>query len=254
MEPACFTHKRTYFNSTLRNFLLGNICSSIFNAASDLRIQVYLFVATFIYHNSYTVTEGVVSINTHCIHYEYPHCTKSARGRKKNSVLIDRNKVLTLHRSACEVVYEETMDKPNLPVRPINPVRLGVLGRNSGGFFCSVGVQGEWGGVVKEAESVKCLVETQSPSLATDPCLLSEGQSWASQLSFSPPPSKKRVCGGMEGSSPIPSNLALCHSCKLGPDICSSLPPFFYTSLFHLFPIQVKPPSDDGVLSQHTIF
>ena len=53
-------------------------------------------------------------------------------------------------------------------------------------------MQGEQGGVVREAESVKCLVETQSPSLATDPCLLSEEQSWASQLPFSSPP-KKRV-------------------------------------------------------------
>lgn len=52
-------------------------------------------------------------------------------------------------------------------------------------------MQGEQGGVVREAESVKCLVETQSPSLATDPCLLSEEQSWASQLPFSSPPKKE---------------------------------------------------------------
>lgn len=82
-------------------------------------------------------------------------------------------------------------------MRPINPIRLGISGRSSSSFFCDVGVQGEWGGVVREAESVKCLVETQSPSLATDPCLLSEGQSWASQLSFSSP--KKRAGRGGGG-------------------------------------------------------
>lgn len=63
--------------------------------------------------------------------------------------------------------------------------------------------RGEQGGVVREAESVKYLVEAQSPSLATDPCLLSEGQSWASQLPFSPPPKKKQG-EGVEGRSPHP--------------------------------------------------
>lgn len=99
------------------------------------------------------------------------------------------------------------------------------------------GVQAARGGVIREAESVKCLVETQSPSLATDLCPLSEGQSWASQLPFSFPKKERGV--GVEGSSPNPCNLALCHSCKLGPDICKSLPPFFYTSLFHLFSLDL---------------
>lgn len=97
-----------------------------------------------------------------------------------------------------------------LPVRPINSIGLGISGKSSSSFYCGVGVQGERGGVVREAESVKCLVETKSPSLATDPCLLSEGQSWASQLSFSSP-KKKSGARGVEGSSPIPCNLALCH-------------------------------------------
>lgn len=64
-------------------------------------------------------------------------------------------------------------------------------------------MQGEQGGVVREAESVKCLVETQSPSLATDPCLLSEEQSWASQLPFSSP--KKSGVRGWRVAAPSPA-------------------------------------------------
>lgn len=98
---------------------------------------------------------------------------------------------------------------------------------------------------------MKCLVETQSPSLATDPCLLSEEQSWASQPPFRLP--KKGAererereggvswCGvrwlgggGVLGCCPIPCNLALCHSCKLGPDICNSLSPFFPAHLYSI--------------------
>lgn len=96
---------------------------------------------------------------------------------------------------------------------------------------------------------MKCLVETQSPSLATDPCLLSEEQSWASQPPFRLP--KKggeregvgwgvswcgvRWLGGrVLGCCPIPCNLALCHSCKLGPDICNSLSPFFPAHLYSI--------------------
>lgn len=116
--------------------------------------------------------------------------------------------------------------------------------------------RGEQGGVVREAESVKYLVEAQSPSLATDPCLLSEGQSWASQLPFSPPPLKKSRVRGWRVDPPIPCNLALCHSCKLGLDICNSLPPFFYTSLFHLFSSDLfsssKPHLDGRASSQLT--
>lgn len=54
------------------------------------------------------------------------------------------------------------------------------------------------GGVVREAQSVKCLVETQSPSLATDPRLLSEEQSWASRPPFRLP--KERGWGEREGN------------------------------------------------------
>lgn len=118
-------------------------------------------------------------------------------------------------------------------------------------FCSSVGVQGERGGVIREAESVKCLVETQSPSLATDLCLLSEGQSWASQLPFSSP--KKSGVRWVEGSSPIPCNLALCHSCKLGPDICKSLPPFLYTSLFHLFSLDLFPSSNKAPFRRRSL-
>lgn len=60
---------------------------------------------------------------------------------------------------------------------------------------------------------------------------------WGAVMGITTPfwfPQKERG-EGVEGSSPIPCNLALCHSCKLGPDICNSLPPFFYTSLFHFF-------------------
>lgn len=86
----------------------------------------------------------------------------------------------TAHWQVCKFVAQETRSELRLPARPISPIRFGFSGKYSG----SVGARGEQGGVVREAESVKCLVETQSPSLATDPCLLSEEQSWASQLPF----------------------------------------------------------------------
>lgn len=68
-----------------------------------------------------------------------------------------------------------------LPERPITPHSSWTVRADQA---VVLKCRGKQGGVVREAKSVKCLVETQSPSLATDPCLLSEEQSWASQLLF----------------------------------------------------------------------
>lgn len=109
VETGCFTNDRACFNSTSPHLLLGNTYSLIFNAASNLRIQVCFSVGT---RPCFSVAiiinyrgSSVNILNFDRSDQEQLHCIIFGEGIKKDKEWVDRSRFGQVHWQVCKVVY-----------------------------------------------------------------------------------------------------------------------------------------------------